>query len=506
VPSPRLARLTHAQWENTVRDLLRLPDRPGLSARFTVDSVRTRFDNVADHLFVDESGWSAYQDAAEELSRRVARDARALARLSGDTASGDLTARARRFVETVGRRAYRRPLEEAELARLSKLFLDGRTLTDVADPFAAGVEVTLQALLQSPHFLYRTELSSDARGGRVRLGAYEVASRLSYALAGTMPDDDLFAAAHAGELATAAGVRKQVDRLLGGPHGATMAEDFHGQLLQLGDYDAIAKDSAVLPLFVPDLRGDMRRETLTLSRTLLTEGHGLAELLTARHTFVNKRLAAVYGLPGDHTNDDFRRVEPDAAQRAGVLTHVGFLAKNGHQADSDPIHRGVFVAINVACKPLPPPVDDIEIPTLAPDLTTREKVEAMTGKGTCGEACHGAFINPPGFAFEHYDGLGRHRTTDKGKPVNAADRWVLDGEPRAFTNAVEFVSLLAASREVHECYAAGWLEYLLGRERTDADAAFVRALAERSLGGRASMKAIVTDIVTSDLFLTRAGG
>jgi hypothetical protein len=498
-------RLTHNQWENTVRDLLRLPDRPGLSSRFTVDSLRTKFDNVAGNLAVDEPLWAAYQSAAENLARRVARDRTALGRIADLDDRADLPQRARRFVERFGMRAYRRPLTPAEIDRAVHLFTRGPMLVDASDPFAAGVEVTLETMLQSPHFLYRPELSVRREGAHVALGPFELASRLSYAVAGTMPDEPLFAAAMADKLRRPEDLAAQVERLLATDAGRAAVDDFHAQLLQLRDYDAIKKDTKDFPAFVDAIKEDMKQETLRVVRDVVQgPGSPLEGLLTAPFSYFNRRLAALYGASGDFSSTEFRKVDTKPTERLGVLTHAGFLAANSHGADPDSIHRGVFVAINVLCKPLPPPVDDIMVPELPPGLTNRERVEKVTGKGTCGEACHGEFINPPGFAFEHYDGLGQYRATDNGKPVDAADRYRIDGEPRPFRNAIEFTKLLATSREAHDCYASAWLEYLLGRERTDADAAFVRALGERSKSGSLSAKQLIAAIVTTDGFLSRA--
>ena len=199
------------------------------------------------------------------------------------------------------------------------------------------------------------------------------------------------------------------------------------------------------------------------------------------------------------------KVDLDPSQRAGLLTQAGFLSSYlsvGNEPDI--IHRGVFIAQRLLCKTLPPP-DPRAAGTMisdAPGLTNRERVEMTTGKGTCGQACHGKLFNPLGYAFENYDAIGKYRTTDQGKPVDAADSYTLDGELKSFKNGVELSKLLAEAKETHACYVRNLMTYLHGRELDTTEEATIDYYARRSRAGMA-LHDLELALVTSDAFLNR---
>jgi hypothetical protein len=196
-------------------------------------------------------------------------------------------------------------------------------------------------------------------------------------------------------------------------------------------------------------------------------------------------------------------VELDPKQRAGLLTQTAFLTRHG-ETESDPILRGAFINHVLLCRDLEPPpgvLDNIVDPP-ATAKTNRERVTAVTSPAMCA-ACHAAYINPAGFAFENYDALGRYRATEGGQPVNAADSYSFDSGPKPFANAIEFSRLLAESPEVHDCYARNWFAFLEGRLPRTEDGPFIAWLAERSLVGRTSLRALALTVVTDDSFLTR---
>jgi hypothetical protein len=187
------------------------------------------------------------------------------------------------------------------------------------------------------------------------------------------------------------------------------------------------------------------------------------------------------------------------------LTHPGFLALFAGEQQPDPIHRGVFINQQVLCVDLAPPAANVPpLPGEQPNTTNRQRIEALTGKGTCGQACHYTVINPLGYAFENYDSLGRYRTTDGGLTVDASGAYALDGQERTFQNGLELVELLAGSQQVHRCYARQWLYYLAGRLPDAGDAATLDALAAQSNTQNISTKDLVRALVQSDSFLTRA--
>jgi hypothetical protein len=499
----RFPRLSHPQWENTVQDLFGLLEPPGLATSFDADPPLGRFDNNTARLTISAGLWQDYQRAAETMADRIAGDGEALARIVPADLPDDAAAAARAFVAAFGARAFRRPLSEAEVERYAARFQTAADHYDGLDPFTAGVRFTIEAMLQSPHFLYRSELASEASGKTIQLSGHEIASRLSYAFWNTMPDDELFAAAAAGELDTAEGVRAQALRMFDDGRTRASFAHFHEQMFALREYEDIDKSADKFPEWRRELGAMMRTEVELFLDSLIFDGEGtVGDMLTSTRTFVNDELAALYGLEGDF-GEDFVEAELDAETRAGFLTRVGFLTRNATLTEPDPIHRGVFVNLEILCRPLS------AVPNLPDNLmfvgeTNRERIESVTGPGTCAEACHGTIINPIGFSLEHYDAIGRYRTEDNGHPVDASATYVFpDGRALTYQNAVELSHLLAAEPDPHACYLGNLLEYFYGSEVDESKFKLVSEMTDLSLGAGAPVREIVASIVTSDSFRFR---
>jgi len=512
-PSSRIARLSHTQLVNTYRDLLGLTDVSAADTTLTLDAV-VGFDNEADALFVTDQFWSNLQQIAEQYAHAVATSPTALTQLLPANAPADATGKATAFIQSLGLRAYRRPLLAAEVQECLTLFNQGPTLIGGTDAFAAGAELVLQLLLQSPHFLYRMELSDQVVGDRIPLDDYEVASKLSYAVTNTMPDATLFAAAAQGRVANRTDLAAQATRLLATPAATAAEEHFHFQMYRLGVYDGIVKDPTVYPKFTSAVGPAMRQEGLLFLDWIFANGKGVADIYTSRVSFVNNLLAPTYGLSGSFTSA-FQQVTLDPTQRSGLLTQLGFLASEATSNDVDTIHRGVFVNTRVLCVVLPPPSPLAKpLPVTTANLPDRVRIDSFTGKGTCAESCHATILNPPGFAFENYDSIGAYRTTDQGQPVNAADTYVFNAgdPPESFNNAIDFESELAKSKQTHQCYVENWASYLYARSVVDvtsgtllaADAPTVQYLAQESLSNGLPIKNLVLSISTNDTFLSRS--
>jgi hypothetical protein len=507
--SSRFVRLSHRQWENTVRDALRLSALPGLSSAFVAEPLRGTFDTNGSILSVSPDLFGDYQTAAEALAAKVAKDAKQLAALAPPS-SGALRVRAEALIQELGLRAFRRPLAAAEVERILALFERGPMLIGSGDAFADGAELVLSYFFQSPHFVYRTELSSAVIDGKIALNPYEVATRLSYGLTNTMPDDALFAAAAADELRTREGVLSHAERLLGLPGARDTVADFHQQLLNMREYEVVSKDEARYPEFASGVADDLKQEAVSFVHDVVfAQERGLHELLTAPYTFANQRIAALYGLapaarPGSAA-DAFVRVELDPLQRAGLLTQVGFLAANGEGATPNIIMRGVHVARKILCADLPPPPAMIPpLPALSATSTNRQRVEELT-KGSPCNGCHTSIINPLGFALEKLDGVGRYRTQENGRAIDATSSYQLDGQSVSFDGAVELSALIAGSQQAHDCYSRHWVEYLYGRE-VDMASAADRSLVEQAgslSNGDSSAKELIVNLVATDAFVTR---
>ncbi len=469
-PMTHFVRLTHAQYDNTVRDLLGVTDGP--SSAFLGDTSVNGFSNNADQLTVTDRLARDYRRAAERIATDLLADAPRLAEVTGCAPGSDAEACASTFIDTFGRRAFRRPPTAEEHAAFLEIYRRGEGLYEAGSASEQGLAFVVEAFLQSPSFLYRVELSSPPAGAEViALDGWEVAARLSYMMWNSTPDDALLAAAQSGELDATEGIETHARRLLADARAADPVRDFHAQWLHMDRYSNIQKDPDSFPDYDPASPASMAAETMEFFRATILDGHGTyADLMTSRTSYVDATLAEIYGLPGDF-DDTPRAVELDPTTRSGFLTHPGFLAANAHLVETSPVHRGVFVQRQVLCAeiPDPPPGVDLELPPPDDSIrTTRQRVEHHTSPGQCAP-CHEA-INAAGFAFEGYDAVGALRDLDNGEPVDTAASWPgPDGETIAVTNAVDLIGQLAESPTAKRCYLTQWFRYASARAEADGD-------------------------------------
>ena len=497
-PAPRFRRLTHAQWESTVRDLFRMDAAPGLASSFNSDPAIGELEEDVRRLSVTSGLWRDYQRGAEAIAEQVTADAATVARWLPSGATDAST-----FIRDFGLRAYRRPMTDADVARLSVLYAEGPTLFPAMDPTHASIRLVLEGMLQSPHFVYRVESSTDVAEGLVPLDDYEVASRLSYFLWGSMPDDELFAAAAGGDLSTDAGLREQASRMFRDERTSSAFRRFHTQIFELESWSDLDKSAELFPAWRPELGASMREEVQLFLSEIVFSGGDIGDFLTSTTAFVDAELAALYGV-GGVTGSEMQRVELDPTERAGLLTRLGFLAKNATLTEPDPIHRGVFINLSVLCRTItaPPVIPDDLMPV---GDTNRERVNSITGPGTCGEGCHGTIINPLGFGLEMYDAVGAIRPDDNGFPIDDTARYVfLDGDAIDYDGPIEMSQALAEQPEVHECYASRLIEVAQGRHVSDGDSPLVFRAGHGSLEGTMTVEDVVLELVTSRSFRTRA--
>jgi hypothetical protein len=506
VVAVRFPRLSHPQWEQTVVDLFHLDAPTGLSASFSPDPDGNRpFDNNEAELEVTPALWNDYQTAAEAIAEQVTSSAEQLARFLPDSTSSRLADKEAAFLRIFGQRVYRRPLSASELDARRTLFDRAPELYPDLDPFVAGVRASVVAFLQSPFFIYRAELSQEptAMGSPIGpLGDWEIASRLSYAIWNTMPDDELFRAAAAGELATAAGAHAQISRMISAPRTRVTVRRFFDQLYGGDRYAGLNKNPTLYPDFTPTIAADMRAELGKFTGNVYEQGGGVRELLTSTTTFVTPGLSAIYGVtpPGASVQDadGFVQVQLDPTKRAGLLTLSGFLGWKGTASQPNTIQRGVFINRKIICQPLPSPPPQAQGKTLGDQKTDRERVDALTGPGTCGAGCHGIYINGPGFALEHYGAMGEYRAFDGDTPVDSSGTFSFAEGPVAFTDAIDLSETLARSPQVHACFSDYLVQYVVGRDTAPADAAVVEELAGRSAAG-ASTRDLLISLLESDL-------
>ncbi len=462
-PGTKLVRLTHTQYDNTVRDLLGVTTAP--SSAFQKDSTFQGFNNSAVGLAVADRLGRDYRRAAEDLSSQVA--AGALSKVSPCSAATD--ACAKQFIDTFGKRAFRRPLTDAEKATYFTLFKAANTLLDGTDPLAKGVQLTIEAMLQSPNFLYRVELAEQLPvNDMVALNSYEMASRLSYLLWNSMPDDTLFGLADSGGLTDVAELKAQTTRLLADPRARAVVDDFHSQWLDLDRENNLNRDLALFPNFSSSMAPAMQQETLRyLKNIIFDEPSSFASIYTSNYTFVNKELAALYQVAGTFSSSQFSKVTLDPAQRQGLLTQIGFLASHSYARTDSPIHRGVFVIRRVLGLPQgdPPAGIDFTLPPVGSGAihTTRDQVAAKTSPAGCA-TCH-ARINSYGFAFGNYDAVGQYRTKENNFDVDTTGSVALGETTVAFKNALELSTAISTAPDARISYAVNWLRY--GYQRAD---------------------------------------
>ncbi len=505
-PSARVARLTHTQWENTVQDLLYLDAPTGFSESFRADPSNAGylFDNSAAALEVDQALWSGYQRAAVDAAQlAVTTPAVMDAILPVD--GGDDAARADAFVRDFGLHAFRRPLEESEVTIYTGLFDGAGEMFDDSDGFDAGVRLVIETMLQSPNFLYRIERSTEIEDEVIALDDFEVAQRLSYFVLNSMPDDELFDVAVEGTLRQPDVLEDQARRLLRDPRAKAVVESFHDDVFSTEKILGAAPLPAIYPN-APENLGEMALDEFHnfVENVMVDEQGTVVDLFSSSVTFANADLAALYGVEGV-SGEEFQRVELDPSQRRGVLTQIGFLAANATGAQPDPIHRGAFISERLACSALPPPPDEIPPLPNVEGMTNRQAIEELTEQeGSNCAGCHTTFINPMGFPFENYDSTGAWRDLDEGLPVDAASSVFLDGEFHEVANAIELADLLAASPEVHACYAKHWVEYASGRPEVEEDTALIERLAAASLDSNASMEDTLVEIIKSTPFNYRS--
>lgn len=507
--STRFPKLSNRQWENTVQALFYMDAPPNLAKDFTQEPLDKPYDTLAAaEQTIGGDSWSRYRAAAEKVALTVLADDTKLAKIA--PATSDAAARARTFISTFGRRAYRRPLTSEEQSAYQALFQQGPELFG-GDAFKAGAQLVIEAMLQSPHFLYRVESSSEANAERkVALSGYEIAVRLAYGLWNSMPSDELLAAAESGELDTRAGVARWAEKLLDDPRARDVLLSFHEQTFQTSTYGTQDKDST-LGFDAAALAPMLKEEAARFFEYVLVEQRaGIAALLTEPVAFVNASTAPFYGLSGV-TGSNLQQRSLDGAERAGLLSQLGFLTKNATRNTSDPVHRGLVVLRKVLCDEPDPPPMMFSLPTPMAGLTTREVYERATA---CGKGCHDTMINPPGFAFEVFDAVGRVRSMEANKPIDASgtltlregftleEKQVNPKSQLSFEGPVELMQKLAALPRVHECYARNWMSYVLGRELHPSERGASQALGQKSLA-EASARALLVQLVQLDTFRFR---
>jgi len=515
-PGPAfIRRMTGIEYDNTVRDLLGATTP--VSGSFPTEEVVLGFNNNAAALTASPALVEQYMMAAEQLATTaVATNMSNI--VPCDPAAAGADACEQQFIAAFGQKAYRRPLGTDDTATLTALFDAGK-----ATDFQTGVRLVIEAVLQSPRFLYRVEMGlsptatdptlhvvdnstsppTNLTTQVVRLDDWEMASRLSYMLWHSMPDDTLLAAAAAGKLSQPADIASQVQRMLQDPKARAMVADFHDRWLRTGEIDTVEKDATVYPAFTTTIAGLMQQEARQFLDHAVWDGAGtLAEIFGAPYTYLNGPLASYYGVSGV-SGDAFTKVALDPTQRAGFLTQGGLLSLLAKANQTSPIYRGKFVREQLLCQQLPPPPPNVMIkaPDLSATLTTRQRFTQHESDPAC-SGCH-HLMDPIGFGFEGFDGAGIPRSTENGQPVDVSGR--IDNADIAgpFNGVLDLEQKLAGSGEVQSCVTTQWFRYGYGRAETDADACSLQALQQQFVSGGLKITDLLVALTQSKAFLYR---
>ncbi len=466
-----LRRMTRAEFNNTVRDLLGDTSNPANA--FPLDRDPQFLYPVAGLVSMQDV--DTLKDAALALGKAAELKATTLAPCPTGMAE-DACAHA--FVTSFGLRAYRRPVATDEADRLFALYTMGRTTLGLT--YAAAIGLLVEGIVQTPTFLYHWELGNGAptvEGKVVRLNPYETASRLSYFIYNSMPDQALFDAAATSKLSAIADLEAQVRRMMADPKGAATVATFVDEWLNLDQVADRPKDPAVYPEFTDDLKTAMTADTHALIANVMKGDQRLSTLLTDTGATVNQSLAGVYGVSGVR-GTAATSTTLNTAQRSGLLTRATFLTVTGATDGSHPVKRGRRIYERFLCGVLPPPpnvVPPVATAAASAGRTTRQRFEDHD-KNPCSTACH-SLMDPLGFFFENYDGIGKFRTMDNGGVVDSSSTIELDGAKRSFANAIELSQALAASPSVGDCFSTQWFRYAFKRAETSDDQASINTVA-----------------------------
>ncbi len=496
-PAPfRVRALLSWQYRNAVRDLL--GEKAARAVAPPPDTTVNGWDAIgAAQLSLSATAVDLYESSAQRaaaiaLSDLLRRDSMLGCAPQSTTDLACMEGLVSRF----GRRAWRRALSDDEVASWGAV---GILAAEEYEDFYKGAAFVVAGLLQSPNFVYQIEVGEADCGGRglLRLSGYEVASRMSFFLTGSTPSDELLAAAEAGDLDTAEGVRSWARVLVDELNSREAIARIFDELLQLRELPQLAKDPIAFPSFNPVLAAAMREETqLLLASLIWDEGGDFRRLFDADYTFVNRDLARLYGL-GQVSPNGFARVAlPEDGRRGGFLGQASFLSLMAHPATSSPTLRGKFVREKLLCQTIPPPPPNVD--TNLPNtegMTTRQRLLAHRLNPSCA-GCH-VLMDDIGLGLENFDAIGGYRTTESGQPIDASS--TLD-ELGTFAGARELGALLRGNRRTTECLVHNLFRAATGHVETLGESAPLNEVHARFAGSGFRLQELLVEIAASDAF------
>jgi hypothetical protein len=487
-----------------------------VSSVLGVTSVGTDNKLPSQLLVADSDGpmtpdaWRIYQDVGGRIAHAVMTGPNKSKFIACDPAAAGCL---EQTIKTFGRKAFRRPLTDAEVTRFKNL--SQTTPAGTPDEVA---ETTLQAFLVSPSFLMIPELTTmkDSSGQGIQLSNYEVATRLSFLLWGSVPDDALNAAADANQLQTKAQILTQAQRMIAvRENTGPLVASFHRNWVQMDNGNAhwwkIDHDPKTYPLFSAAAKTSQQAELDAFFQEVAFGGGSFQDLLLSNVAFVNKDNAALYGLDPAKYSADLTKVQLDAMQRPGFMTRAGFLSSYADYNSTSPILRGAFISVYMLGVNPGPPIPGATMMTVSGNFKTqREYVETLTKPSACA-GCHSGIINPPGFVLENYDGIGKWQTVDPrggaiDAPVTTATVNFGEGKTKPISSAVQLMQEIAQTPKAKQLYAQAWVSYAFGRDPNANDQCVVDQLDTKLSQSGYTILNLLADLTQADSFRLRVRG
>jgi hypothetical protein len=491
----KLRRLTKTQLNNSLRDLFgtgAVTYADGLAPDETVGPFHSNSIAPVTDLIVQQLA---------EVAAAAAADATAMSTefISCDLVGETTTDCASEFVQSFASRAFRRPVTAEEETSLVDLFVLGR---DGTSP-ERGLDLLLRAILQSGSFLYLADdgVSGVPSAAPEAVTSHTLASRLSFFLWNSIPDDALKAAADDGTLLDDGVYQAQVERLLADPKAQEAIALFHQRWLDVSELPEKEKDGVVFPEFNIGLAEDMLSDQGRFANQIILDGDGLlSTLLSSPTAYPSAALAEIYGVAAPSAEGAVVELPPD--QRGGLLTQPAFLASHARSLDSSPVHRGIIIREHMLCETIQPPPAGVstDLPDKTEATTTREQFEQHLQNPTCAN-CH-KLIDPIGLAFEHYNAIGRWRELDGLGEIDTRGEVVESGDDVAgeFDGVIELSAKLSQSLAVSDCVARQWFRFALQRLESESDACSMLSLFEDFEASGGNVRSLITQIAMSDAF------
>jgi hypothetical protein len=497
-PAPGLLRrLTRNQFRNAMKDVFGYDVNVN---ELDADSFTANFASVgAGTVVTSDRGVEQYITAVENAVNVVFSDATKRSQLIGCTPTGQSNDTCvRGFIQKLGARAWRRPLDTLELDRFVALAASASTTLGSSTEGARWATV---ALFSSPSFLYRPELGAAASNGALRFSGYEMASRLSFLIWNSIPDQTLMDQAASGMLGTPDGVRTAATRMLNAAAGRESVAGFAEEYMRLDRIATQAKDPGLFPDYGAGLQAAMVRDIRdTWASLAFDDQASFYDLFTTKKVVVNADLARVYGIDatGLSSTTFQTRSLPADGPRSGVLSKAGFLSEFANQQSGSPTLRGKFIREALMCLTIPPPPPDVntavvDLPTNVP-MTRRQRLEVHMTNPSCA-SCH-RYMDPLGFPLENFDAIGKYRTTDNGLPVDATGSF--DGVP--VVNANELGVAASQSVTVAQCMVRKYYTYAVGHDERPVDGSVLNALATAFKESGFKMRELTLAVATHEAF------